>query len=58
MRYTFECADIDPDCQARFVSDTDVELLDAVADHIEKEHPPSKKKPSRETIKKAIKPKK
>ena len=58
MPFTFSCSDIDQNCPARFVSDTDVQLLDQIHRHVADAHPEiAKKKETPEQIKKAIKPK-
>lgn len=43
MLYTFSRANIEPDCPASFVSDTNVKLLEQVRRHIDAVHqqPPS-----------------
>ena len=57
MPFTFSCSDIDPDCPARFISDTDVQLLDQIHRHVAEEHPElAKDKAATDQIKKAIKP--
>ena len=58
MPFVFHCADIDTNCPARFVSDSDVELLTQIHRHVDQAHPElAKKKPTPEELKKAIKPK-
>ena len=58
MPFTFACSDIDPNCSAHFVSETDVELLDQIHRHVDEAHPElAKKQPTDEQLKKAIKPK-
>jgi predicted small metal-binding protein len=56
--FTFSCSDIDPSCPVKFVSDSDVQLLDQIHRHVADAHPElAKKKPTAEELKKAIKPK-
>ncbi len=58
MPFTFSCSDIDPSCPTKFVSDSDVQLLDQIHRHVADAHPElAKKKPTTEELKKAIKPK-
>jgi predicted small metal-binding protein len=57
MPFMFSCSDIDPDCPANFVSDSDIELLDQIRQHVAEEHPElPQNKATTEQIKKAIKP--
>jgi predicted small metal-binding protein len=57
MPFMFSCSDIDQDCPANFVSDSDIELLDQIHRHVAEEHPELPKNPStNDQIKKAIKP--
>lgn len=58
MPFTFSCSDIDPNCPARFINDSDVALLDQVHRHVADAHPElAQKKATPEQLKKAIKPK-
>ena len=58
MPFTFSCSDIDTSCPAKFISDSDVQLLDQIHRHVDDAHPElAKKKPTPEQLKKAIKPK-
>lgn len=57
MPFTFSCSDIDQDCPANFISDTDVQLLDQIHRHVAEEHPELVgNKSATDQIKKAIKP--
>ena len=57
MPFTFSCSDIDPSCPARFISDTDVELLDQIHRHVAEEHPElPKTQATTDQLKQAIKP--
>ena len=47
MPFVFHCADIDTNCPARFVSDSDVDLLVQIHRHVDQAHPElAKKKPT------------
>src|SRR5690349_12026788 len=37
--FVFSCSDIDPDCPGNFISDSDIEPLDRIHQHVEEEHP-------------------
>jgi predicted small metal-binding protein len=57
MPFMFSCSDIDQDCPANFVSDSDIELLDQIHQHVAEEHPElPKTKATTDQIKQAIKP--
>jgi predicted small metal-binding protein len=57
MPFMFSCSDIDPDCPANFISDSDIELLDQIHQHVAEEHPElAQNKAATDQIKKAIKP--
>jgi predicted small metal-binding protein len=57
MPFMFSCSDIDQDCPANFISDSDIELLDQIHRHVAEEHPELPQNTSTtDQIKKAIKP--
>ena len=57
MPFMFSCSDIDPDCPANFISDSDIELLDQIHQHVAEEHPElPQNNATTDQIKKAIKP--
>ena len=57
MPFMFSCSDIDPDCPANFISDSDIELLDQIHQHVAEEHPElAQNKAATDQIKQAIKP--
>jgi len=56
MPYMISCADTGGSCPARFVSDSQVELIERVQKHIADSHPEQTKgTPSTENVKKLIK---
>jgi predicted small metal-binding protein len=56
MPFMFSCSDIDPDCPANFISDSDIELLDQIHQHVDEEHPElAQNKPTNDQLKKVIK---
>jgi predicted small metal-binding protein len=58
MPFMFSCSDIDQDCPANFISDSDIELLDQIHRHVAEEHPELAQNKAATTvqIKNAIKP--